>query len=255
MLILFLLLLATLCIDAVAAYWWGLAAGGDASMALYYGLIFGQLSVLCVWASSRQRGVRYVWILPFAVGFLAAWITAALINSHPTAVPLWLRVFTCLFWIHSAALLALLWGWNQTQYVRSKNPSTRSRPWQVSVMQLLVVTSVVAVLLTIWRKTPYLSEGAGSDWIPWILNNVLVAISTVVIFRDSRNFFLRLALVCGVALCLGMILRMVFLAMTSTLGTGSFALWTNLFQAIVLVVWLHVGRIGITADDSVASDA
>jgi hypothetical protein len=247
MIILLLLLLATLCVDAVAAYWWGIAGGGEASMALYYGLIFSQLSVMCIWASRCERAARYVWIAPFAAGLVAAWTTAALIQSGIAGEPVWILVFLCLFWIHAAALLALLWIWNQTRYGPSENRIGGTRPWQVSVMQLLVVTFVVAVLLTVWRKTPSLSESSGSDWIPWAINNVLVAIGAVVCFRISWSFFPRITLFFAWALCLGLVLGLVLRRMQDSLDEGNFALWTNLVLAIVLLIWLEVGGISSRA--------
>lgn len=248
MFILFLLLLATLCVDAVAAYWWGIVGGGEASMALYYGLIFSQLSVMCIWASRCERTTRYVWIAPFAAGLVAAWITATLIKSGIAADPVWILVFLCLFWIHAAALLALLWIWNQTRYGAPENRIGDTRPWQVSIMQFLVVTFVVAVLLTVWRKTPSLNESSGSDWIPWAINNVLVAIGAVVCFRISWSFFPRITLFFAWALCLGLVLGLVLSKMRDSLDEGSFALWTNLVQAIVLLIWLEVGGISSRAE-------
>lgn len=247
MIILFLLLLATLCVDAVAAYWWGIVGGGEASMALYYGLIFSQLSVMCIWASRCGCAARYVWIAPFVAGVVAAWITAALIKSGMAAEPVWILVFLCLFWIHAAALLALLWNWNQTRYGPSENRMGGTRPWQVSVMQLLVVTFVVAVLLTVWRKTPSLNESSGSDWIPWAINNVLVATGAVVCFRKSRPFLPRFALFIAWAVCLGLVLGAVVRRVQDSLNEGSFALWTNIVQAIVLIIWFEVGGINARA--------
>lgn len=248
MIILLLLLLATLCVDAVAAYWWLNANESETAFALFFGLMFGNLSVLCVWATHCRRARWLTWLAPFVTGFLIALPSGSLIDtggfiSKSTLV----LAFTGLFWIYVAALLVLLWLLNQTRFARPVGQMSAASPWQVSVMQLLIVTTVAAVILTVWTNSKLLQSGSDVSWIPWAVNNLVVALTVVVFFSRPWSLIARTAAVAAAALGFGMIFLIVLQLMDQSLGSTGFPFWQNLFHASILLIWLQLGGISSRA--------
>ncbi len=246
--VLWLLLLATLCVDAVAAYWWFSANESETAFALFFGLMFGNLSALCVWATHSHRASRFAWIVPFVVAFLIALPSGYLTDTGGfISTSALVLAYTGLFWIYVAALLALLWLWSQTQFAQPLDKSLAALPWQVSVMQLLIVTTVAAVILTVWTKSKLLQSGSDISWIPWDINNLAVAFATVVIFGRRWSLVSQTAAVAAVTLGCGVVLLLVLQSMDQSLGGTGFPFWQNLFHASVLLIWLQLGGITATA--------
>lgn len=104
--IFWLLLAATISVDAVATYWIFDNESNTAAMTLYLALAFGQLSMLCEWAVLFHTVLGLRWLVPFVAGLpIALLMTFAAGEPGPDA----LFAYMSLMWVHVALILLVLW--------------------------------------------------------------------------------------------------------------------------------------------------
>ncbi len=239
-LIFWLLLAATICIDAVAfspARWSSTVANvevDDFHPAICDALIASQLGIVCIWAVLGTS--RLLWS-PVLSALLAAVIVASLCEASTDGFLSACRMFFSLYGLETACLLTGLWFMRGLHYWRQRTGGTG---WRFSVAQLLLVMTAAAVLATTLRTGPFADEGKWSN-IAFALSVVAMSLASAVFWSFASHWLLRFATTLGVALVLGSL----FSYFSPDLGPpGAYVIGSHfLVQAIVLSAWLGWGLI------------
>ncbi len=231
-----LLLAATICVDAIAMVWKYADGRGDRSESIFIALVFGQLSALCVWAlfSSRQQLTRLFMPVVFTVA-AALWTALTFPVSAPN-IP-WEQIalaYSSLWLTHAAGLMALLWVLKRTTYGRRWGYPVEVALWQFSMKHLLMAMTTFAVLVFVLRS----SEMIRDVWL-WvaivIVNNTCVALACVFVQSAPWHVVLRVAAIAGIAALLGSLLY--------AINRWPDVIAVNLIHALLLFLWLEVGGI------------
>ena len=248
--IIWLLLAATLAVDAVAIY--GLYQNPMAPNAgvLFESLCFSQLSIVAIWSvfTTRRMAVAAV-ALACAIGVAAAtygWLQ----DIHPLEM-------LAFFGTNVTLIVILLWIFKHTKWWQRAIPRP-AQTWQFSVGHLLVLMTVVAVLITLFRRGDVLQTiqfAVASD----IVTNCCLALATALIWTTIARTPIRLILLVVVAALVGL---------AGWASTEWFAALTNpadnnllrsvagsLIQVILLVAWTELGGIIPRTADSEATGA
>jgi hypothetical protein len=225
-----LLLAATLSLDATAMIWVAVDNDRATAATLYEALCVSQISLLCVW--SMLGADRRMWapLIPIAAAALVV-----LAFGH----------FDALRWtdaaaekgVHVAGLMALLWILRRTPWwQRGCAPSAREK-WQFSLGKLLIVMTVVAVLIVFLRH----ADETRAIWNvilgPVVYGSILLPVIAVVVWRSMPRALLRLAATLLAAAAIAA--WPIFLAREYWLSTLAFFV----IQALVLWLWLEWGGI------------
>jgi hypothetical protein len=240
--IFWLLLAATLAIDGFAIAWVCMTSM-DRAVNLYIGLTCSQISAVCIGCcfSSTQR--RLWWIGPLVAGVSVAALTTRLRQSKdPHEVYQQFLLYLSLWLSHVAILLAILWLLRQTSYAGLRGRRNGQGNWQFSLAHLLAIMTASAILLVILRLAEYMHE----FWVElaaWTANNVMLAIAALIIYLSRWHAILRFGAIVGMSLILA------FAITTFTYGDTD-SMLVNIIQAIVLFIWLAVGEIVPTEEDS-----
>ena len=246
--IFWLLLAATLAVDAVAVSWICMTTLEEAGN-VYFALVCSQVSVVCVSSSfSPVRGHRR-WMWPWVVSVAVAAATTWLAPDRGDVYQSFLLYLS--LWLPQAALLvAILWLLQRTPIAQRWGYSNGQSNWQFSVAHLLIIMTACAILLVILRLAEEVHE-MGFFFAAWLANNVGLAIAAVFVHTMRWHGFLRLGATLGVSL--------VFALCIGKYGGSLDALRVNSIQALVLFIWLTIGGIvphranlGETGADSVA---
>jgi hypothetical protein len=225
-----LLLAATIAIDAVAVYWLYADAYRAAADTLFDALVVSQISLFCIWAILGARGRIWAPLVPFA----AAAVTVAAIE--PLGLFRWTDA-AAERGIHVAALLTLLWILKRTPWwQRGVSPAAREN-WQFSLSQLVVVMTVVAVLIAFLRHADVTREIWSEILGAVIYGYILLPVAAVLIWRWVPSATLRL-LATFVAAGIFAV-KPVVLKQDYWLSTLAF----YLIQAPMLWLWLELGQI------------
>jgi hypothetical protein len=231
--IFWLLLAATICIDAVAMSW-SYIAGLQRTEQLYLALFCGQLSAICIWSVFSLRSGYWRFLVPFAMAFAGAlwagWVSYDRVGLTAEAYAV---AHAGLWATHAALLMGLLWVLRQlsiTSGLSFKNSASR---WQFSIGQLLVLMTTVAILIVILRKAELIHEVW--VWIAVLLaNNVGIAIAVALIHTTDWHWLVRATVAAGVAIALGVVVLMINRSYSEILVI-------NLIQTFVLFLWLEYG--------------
>ena len=147
--------------------------------------------------------------------------TAAVLVAPPFAAPPYVDLvkvvvgFALLFWLHVSLALACLWVAKQFRFSYAYAASDASTPWQLSMLQLLVVTTVMAVTLGLYTKT-HLFEGKELALVSlWCVNNAVLAACGVMCRSIKHHIALRFAILVAVAIGSCVILHILFTALGS----------------------------------------
>ncbi|HJQ82326.1 MAG TPA: hypothetical protein VJ828_20365 [Lacipirellulaceae bacterium] len=231
-----LLLAATICVDAIAVMWKYTEGRGEHSEWFFIALVFGQLSALCVWAlvSSPQQLMRVFVPVVFAVA-AALWTALTFPVTAPN-VP-WEQIalaYSGLWLTHAAGLMAMLWVLKRTTYGRRWGHPVEAGVWQFSMKHLLVAMTTFAVLVFVLRS----SEIIQNVWL-WvailIVNNTGVALACMLVQSAPWHVVLRVAAAAGLAALLGSLLY--------AMNRWPDVIAVNLIHALLLFLWLEVGGI------------
>src|SRR5687768_14057010 len=148
--IFWLLLAATLCVDVVAVSWSRMVTLQH-SETVYFGLIWGQLGLICIWASCASRGF-WRWLAPFAFS-LAASSWAGFVTGKTGKISEQPAEIAIIYFAHSATqaavLLIVLWFISQTSFGQKLRVHPAAGRWRFSVKQLLAFMTAFAILIMI----------------------------------------------------------------------------------------------------------
>jgi hypothetical protein len=239
-----LLLAASIAVDAVVLSWIASETypGPLYLVVTFHALVLGQVSLVCIWSAVGDFIGPWRRSAPVPAVFLAAAITATLIDKPVTFSDSFAN-HLAYFGMHAALLVAALWLIQRTNYWRQR--SGTSRPLRFSLAQLLIVMTVVAVLATTIRSSPFFGN---ERWINLVFlgSSVALAIANVLLWNLSRHGLLRLAgafacaILCGIVFLIGAALTSnERLAWIVFVVIGSH----YLIQTAVISVWLGWGQI------------
>jgi hypothetical protein len=247
-----LLVVATLAVNAVAVRWLSLV--GELSIAAYFyeALISGQLAIVCLWSMFSARRALWGWI-----GAVAAVLAAALTTVYATQLSF---VEACgVYGGYVTALAAALWVLKRTAFWRRLCGAGRTE-WKYSMAILLAVMTLIAVLITSLRNSQLVSS-ASELWkffAAMTLGDVILAVATTIIWAWTRerqwlpHWWPRLGVVWGFAGILGVIEHVC--AVSGILGVdvattlhrrapaAEFVAYT-LAMSLVIFVWLELAPI------------
>jgi hypothetical protein len=245
-----LLLAATLSVDAVAAYWYWSAPQGIWAKILYVGLTFGQVSVCCIYASLAGQRIRLRWLLPYTGGLVAALGTVPAIQPSSR----WSEFFQVLwlYWTHITVLLAFLWLWGQTRGGWRLRGDSSHKRWQISILQLLAVTTIVALTLALGMYADVRQTGSLLI-VTWLANTLGIAAVAVATLNSPQPLVRRIAVFAIAAGALAFVLSLGGRLAGVWLPILGVYHWMDLIQAIVLVLWLELSPI-IPRRAAVAAD-
>jgi hypothetical protein len=231
-----LLLACTICANLVVYSWMRLSTPLGTGTVVYFALLEGQLSVICIWSAMRSRSGTIGWIAP-VLAVIACSGAFALIDASNGAADI-----LPYFGIHAAFLLIALWILRRTTYWQRR--SGIGSEWRFSIAQLLLLMTVVAALASAMRFSNVF-EGEWFLEFGLLCGAVALAVASVAIWSLNLHGLLRLAGTFGTALACGapFYFSDQFLLM--------FALVAYLVQSIVLSAWLAWGGILPQSDVSI----
>jgi hypothetical protein len=228
--IFWLLLAATICVDAVAIFW--LFEGGFevAAVTLYIALGIGQLSALCAWVVLFHARLGLRWLVPFIAGFAFALLLST--PSRPFAEAL--LTFTTLMWVHASLILSLLWFLKLTRIVAGLSDHSTQPSWQFAIRHLLVLMTCVAVLTVVLRRADILVDEPAAV-VFFTIGNAILLIAIVAATQTRWPWQLRLTASLGTAIIIAGICEWTQTAFADEINSFAF----NLIQAIVIWLWLE----------------
>ena len=239
-----LLLAATIAVDSVAIAW--IREAGPLSLAAYLfeALVIGQLAVVCVWAVFRSPGK--IWsLLAVTFAVLVCAVLDVVCDGSATA-----RELVGIYAVFAASLVGTLWILRRSAPWR-RITGDSSIVWQFSIGQVLVVTTLVALVITALRGSELLQEY--ELWrllVALTICDVLLVVATMLAWAVPSNVFFRLAGACLAAAAIG-----VLLAVAATAGILGQNTQTTLTQdripivayaiviSLTLFAWLEFGSI------------
>jgi hypothetical protein len=237
-----LLFVATICVDATLLVL-ATSRSESSEVGIYMAialnaLALGQLGVVCVWSSFTS--FRSVWtrLSPLLFAILAAFIVTIALSEPSTFFSSYVSSLT-FFCLYAALLLAAIWLLKRTSFWRRRTGIAMT--WQFSLANLLIGTTVVAVLSAMLRSSPLFGETAN---FLFIFCSIALSILTVVLWSLAWHGLLRLAAVFASAMFLA-VLGLVVMQLDEP-GVYSPVLLVIygahfLLQAIMLVLWLGIG--------------
>ena len=166
-----LLLTATAAVDAVVIYWLLEQPTAVRAAVLYDVLCFSQLSLACAWAAFRSGSRVASGVVVASAVAIAAMATAILFEFHIG------EMIAC-FGAYALLVILALWVVKHSQLWTAR-PAERAPAWQFSISQLLVLMTIVAVLLALFRTSELreLGEAIVSDL---VTNCALVVVLIVI---------------------------------------------------------------------------
>src|SRR3972149_3188012 len=192
-----LLLSATLAVDAVAIMWLSIAEEWSFAAYLSAALVSSQLALVSLWGVFAARRALWGWI-----GAIAA--VLAVTQPMVRLAGLWFAGACGIYGGYVAMLAAALWILKRTAYWRRL---TGAPPvvWQYSLGHLLAVMTLVAVLIGSLRSSALL-VGAPEAWRFFTMltvGDVLVTLVTTIFWAVDRHGILRLGAAWGAAALIG----------------------------------------------------
>lgn len=237
-LIFWLLLVATICVDAVAFAW--AEAAGESGLLAFEPLMLSQISVVCIWSGLRSEKSLWTRVSPLLAVVVASLVWGMFSEMHfigKVGEGRSRRIGVELVnqGIPAALLLAMLWLFKRTAFWKRRSGS--SAEWQLSIADLLVVTTVVAVLGAVMRRIEFLDL----DWTDILIigSPAVLAISAVFTWSLWRTpWVLRASGVIGMAMGLAAVV-----SLAQRRPSVFSIVWVThyLIQALVLMVWLAWG--------------
>jgi hypothetical protein len=227
--IVWLLFAVTICASLVVFAWMRATTILSVSTIVYFALLAGQLSVVCVWCALRLTS-NFRALLASVLAVLACSFAFGLIEEASTKP----KDILPYFGLHAVLLLAALGALRRSTFWQRR--SGIKTEWRFSIAQLLALTTVVAVLATAMRHSVLFHEERALEAF-LLAGSIVTAVASVVIWSLDIHWLLRLAAALGVALGLGSLFYF----------SNEYMLWFAtcdfLTQAIVLAAWLAWGGI------------
>jgi hypothetical protein len=206
----------------------GSASVADRNTTAFYGMVFGQLSAVCVWCVFSLRRLALRWFVTGLAVVAAAWATLA--NEHyqmPIADALGLNAFL------AATMLLALWLYKLVLTLRQPR---RAAAAQFSMKDLFVLTTSVALVAALLRGSQFMQE------LPLfvmfvVLTNVVVAVACLVFWSRAWHALPRLGATLAVAVASGWCLTYLRPHLSGELEV------MMTLHAIILFSWLELGDI------------
>jgi hypothetical protein len=239
-----LLLAATISVDAVALSWFEADPSYDFDFVVFDALVMSQISVVCIWVGLRAEQSIWIRFSPLLAVVAATLIWGMVGDRHFIGKvgeerSLRMGLFLVNHGVHAALVLAMLWLLKRTALRKRQGESTAE--WQFSIADLLALMMVVAVLGAGMQLTDMFENLEWADIATYGCPAVL-AVSSALIWSLWRTpWVLRASGVMAVAIGL---VAVVMAAERHWRFDTSFpvVLATNyLIQAVVLMVWLALG--------------
>ena len=231
--IFWLLLAATLCVDAVL-FTWMTAEPYRTSVYVnvaFRALILGQLSIVCIWSAFSSVTWAMSYIAPIVAVLACTFLT--IVDPDPDT-PRAFNIYLGYYGFHAALLLATLWVLQRSSVWRRRDSGLRQ--WRYSVAQLLIWMTAVAILVAAMRENPFFQQFKSST-IAAGCSFVALSLGSVLIWSLAWHWLLRLAAVLGLAIVLGIILS------ATTDLTARFTYASYLIQGVVLSIWLGATQV------------
>jgi hypothetical protein len=225
-----LLLAATISVDAVATAW--IFDNEFDPMTLYIALAFGQLSSLCAWAVLLHTRVGLRWPVPFVAGFPIAFVMSWARSQYEVDT---LFSFTGLMWVHVAIILSLLWLLRPTRIFADLSGRSNQRPWQFAVRHLLVLMTCLAILIVVLQRGEVLVDATVAV-VSLMIGNAILLIAIIAATQARWPWPLRLAASLGAAIIIAGICEWTQAAFADEISSFAF----NIIQAIVIWSWIEV---------------
>jgi hypothetical protein len=237
--IFWLLLAATICVDAVA---WSKAKPGPSLAEWGFdALVVAQLSVICLWSALRPSKTFWSRAAPWTASLIAALVNEPLGSS----MLFWQRL--PYYALHAAMLITALWLFERTPHWR-RHSGARAQ-WQYSLWHLLMAMTLVALLTTAIRNNGLFD----ADWpvnFAFICGSVAIGVSSALSWSLARHWFLRLASTLGAAMLLAIVISLLLLALSDSPDAKRLLLHLlsivgshYLIQAAVISIWIGAGQI------------
>jgi hypothetical protein len=238
-----LLVAATLAVDAVALAWLVQAGPMTRAAYLFDALVSGQLAVVCIWAVFAARRM-WLSLLAIAVAVIVSTaldVWAAWMNAQES-----FGIYAAL----AAAIVTALWILKQTPFWR-RTVKPAQFGWQFSIGQVLVVMTIVALLLASLRNTELVAGASEWKYLAAVATcDVLIVLVCVLSSILLRDWWVRLAAACAAAIVLGVAIT--FTATTGWLGELMIVEFNQevvthivylLVIAMVIFAWLELAPI------------
>ena len=236
--IFWLLLSATLSVDAVAIYWVHLDGTAPNVGVLFESLCFSQLSVVAIWTVFAARNQATAAAVLAGTTLLAAAITGWFFEIPLAEMLAFLGTDVTL-------IVIFLWILKHTKWWQRALPS-RLQTWQFSVGHLLALMTIVAVLVTLFQRGEILRTipfAVAAD----LAMNCGLALAAVFVWGKLWRLPIRLTLIVGIAVLFG------FAGWGSVLWFGNptnpsgdellQSLAGGIIQILVIIVWMELGQI------------
>jgi hypothetical protein len=227
--IFWLLLTATICVDALAVI--GVVDGS--SLLVLQALVYGELSVCCIWTGlSREKSI---WTQ--AVAWLGV-IAAIAILSFACAAATASKIWGWLPWslpqaiLQAALLLMFLWVLERTRFWQSRSGVTAK--WRFSLGQLFTIMTVVAVLAAWFHKHYEFYMDGLWNTLATIGGKSVLGLGCAISWSLALHWLMRFAITVALAILVGV--------GCALLVWGPFVYHEHLayfiIQAVVLSLWL-----------------
>lgn len=233
-LVAWLLLATTISVDLVVFGVNGLVDSGDHLKAFAYALVFGQLSVLCIWFAFSTNRNLLRWIVAGIVFAVAVLATYSVERRQDLVFSFILNA------IHTTALAMMLLTHRIIAALRRRT----STAVQFSIRDLFVLTTVIAVLAAMSSSAKVLQQAFA---VFFILNNVMMAVTALVLWNQSWHWILRVAAALAIGILAGWCLSLFRPHLSGDLEV------LNCVQVLVILTWLELG--GIIAKNEKVEDS
>ncbi len=239
--IFWLLLAATLCVDAVAFFWATWNPYSAFGVVLFDALMLSQVSVICIWAGLHSKKNIWIQVAPLS-GVLIASLAVRMTTDESLTIGL------AYYGLHTGMILATLWLLERTRFWQRRSGAVAH--WRYSIAQMLIVMTAIALLSTFVRTSELF---AGDAWlnIVFICSSLALALVAVVSWSLSWHWLIRLAVVLAFAIILGAAFSLkheAYVPLFPLIIGGHY-----LIQGLVLSLWLGCGPIlPLTSHSSVA---
>lgn len=236
--IFWLLLAATLCVDAVVLSWVAPELRPDPGYATvcFDALIVSQLNVVCIRSAFSSTKTSWTRIAPLLAAALAAILAAKFIND-PVRFDEAIASELSHYGLHAALLLMTLWLFQRTTFWRRR--SGLSLEWKYSLAHVLFAMTAVAVLATAMRNSSFFGNNRLLN-LTFVCSSVLLAVATVLIWSQATHWLIRSAGVFAFAILLG---AAVWLTTDWHPSFKEIIGAHYMIQALVISVWLGCGVI------------
>jgi hypothetical protein len=237
-----LLLAATLSVDAVVTAWIIDDIRQPTAITTFIAMGYAQVSILSDWAVLAHPTIRMRWVVPFGVGLAIALIITLVEMPHRLGSEFdWqqLLAFTSLMWVHVAAVCLFLWLLKPTRLFANYSVRSSQRSWRFTTIHLLILLPCLPLLIIVFKNSAIVTSGITArgivEFVAWVFGNTALLIAIAVIVQRTWMWVWRLAACAGAAMAIGLFLNWAIPVLSRDFNTVAF----SLIQALVIWAWLE----------------